>query len=72
MEEDETVAHLFRDCRFTKMVLQGVGVDILQTDIEQEWKHWNKCYNEGKKERVQDVVDFIKAYISQEKNTRGP
>ncbi|MBA0731726.1 hypothetical protein Golax_023433 [Gossypium laxum] len=31
------------------------------------WYNRNKNYHEGKKERVQEVVDFIKAYVLEEK-----
>lgn len=37
-EEEETVAHLCRDCAFTKPVLQEVGVAPSSTNMNQSWK----------------------------------
>ncbi|KAA3467246.1 reverse transcriptase [Gossypium australe] len=88
--EEETVEHLFRDCEFTKQVLQEVGLDTSQSNARHIWKQWsafffhmnnakactiiaitiwaiwynrNRIYHEGKKERVQEVAGFIKAYL---------
>ncbi|MBA0722795.1 hypothetical protein Golax_003439, partial [Gossypium laxum] len=63
--EKETVTHLFRDFTFTKLVMHVIGVAPSSTNRDQNWKQWNKFYHEEVRERVQDVVRFIKAYISE-------
>lgn len=40
LEEDELVAHLLRDCRFSKQVLVGVGMPFLSTNMYNGWKQW--------------------------------
>ncbi|MBA0810817.1 hypothetical protein Gohar_002775, partial [Gossypium harknessii] len=55
-EKEETVAHLFRDCAFTKPVLQ-----------EAICYNRNKLYHKGVREWAQEVVRSIKAYISEVK-----
>ncbi|MBA0794257.1 hypothetical protein Gohar_018607, partial [Gossypium harknessii] len=47
-EEEETMEHLFRDCKFTRKAV---------------WYNRNKFYYKGKKWSVQEVVGFIKAYV---------
>ncbi|MBA0715824.1 hypothetical protein Golax_014705 [Gossypium laxum] len=49
---EETVPHLFRDCMFTKQVLQKLGITHSSTDQEQGWKQWwLKYYPELYKKR---------------------
>ncbi|MBA0583672.1 hypothetical protein Gorai_014520, partial [Gossypium raimondii] len=36
--EQESVAHLFRDCDFLKQVLEGIGVVSSTSNIDQNWK----------------------------------
>ncbi|MBA0568512.1 hypothetical protein Golob_006004 [Gossypium lobatum] len=55
-EEEEAIAHLFRDCAFTKPVLQEVIC-----------YNRNKLYHKGVREWAQKVVGSIKAYISEVK-----
>ncbi|PPD72857.1 hypothetical protein GOBAR_DD30242 [Gossypium barbadense] len=56
------MSHLFRYYVFLRQVLEGVGVVFSTTNMEHNWKQWNKIYHEGIKERDQDIVGFINAY----------
>ncbi|MBA0661991.1 hypothetical protein Goklo_006199 [Gossypium klotzschianum] len=56
------MSHLFRYYVFLRQVLEGVGVVFSTTNMEHNWKQWNKIYHEGIKERDQDIVGFINSY----------
>ncbi|KAG8491017.1 hypothetical protein CXB51_014182 [Gossypium anomalum] len=39
-QDEESVTHLFRDCKFTKKILQELGVNDSTTDTNQNWQNW--------------------------------
>ncbi|MBA0549325.1 hypothetical protein Golob_020361 [Gossypium lobatum] len=54
-EDEETVAHLFRDCKFTRKILQDLRIEDSTSDRKQERQNWLVDFfyeNESKKCRT--------------------
>lgn len=41
---EEIVEYIFRDCGFTKQILQEVGMDTSPSNTRQVWKQWLACF----------------------------